>query len=126
MEPRRSRFGLSGGAERKSATVYDIRHAGHNNRFTVRGADGRPFLVHNCGQALAREIIDPQVQKIRQRYPVLLQVHDAVLALVPESEAEEGVAYVRECMSEAPIWWADIPIACEAGFGKTYGGIKKS
>lgn len=83
-------------------------------------------LLENLGQSLAREIIDPQVQKIRRRYPVLLQVHDAVLALVPETEAEEGVAYVRECMSEAPSWWSGIPIACEAGYGKTYGGIKKT
>jgi DNA polymerase I-like protein with 3'-5' exonuclease and polymerase domains len=126
MEPGRSGSGTYVSAEQSTEAVYDLRDCGGRNRFVVRGDDGRPFLVHNCGQALAREIIDPQVQAIRQRYPVVLQVHDAVLALVPESEAEEGTEFVRECMSQAPVWWTDIPIACEAGFGKTYGGIKKS
>ena len=104
--------------------VYDIVEAGPRNRFTVRGKDGKPFIVHNCCQHLARNIIAEQWLKIAKRYKVVLQVHDEVVALVPEDEAEEAANYMVEVMSTSPEWWPEIPLAAEASYGDSYGDAK--
>lgn len=38
--------------EYETSQVFDVLNAGPRNRFTVRGADKAPFLVHNCQGAL--------------------------------------------------------------------------
>lgn len=101
--------------------------------FTSYGgkAAGRKFLhggscLENLSQAMAREIIDPMITKIRKRYRAALQVHDSVLCPVPLAEADEAVAWIREIMSTPPTFWPDLPTACEVGWGMNYGSIKKS
>ena len=105
--------------------VYDIRNAGPNTRFVVRGTTG-PFIVHNCienvTQALARCIIGEQMLKIAKRYRVVLTVHDSVVACVREEEAVEAQAYIEACMRWTPAWAAGLPVNCESEVGKRYGG----
>lgn len=40
--------------------VYDIAQCGPRNRFVVRGRDGQPLIVHNCGAAYtdASEVVE--------------------------------------------------------------------
>lgn len=78
-------------------------------------------LTENICQALARCIIGEQLLRINRRYKVVLTVHDAVACVAPESEAEEAMAYVMECMRYVPSWADGIPLNCEAGYGKSYG-----
>lgn len=101
--------------------VYDIIESGPRNRFTVRGTDGNPFIVHNCCQHIARNIIAEQWLAISKRYPVVLQVHDEIVCVVPEAEAEEAKQFMIDVMSTSPEWWPDIPLAAEAGYAKNYG-----
>lgn len=104
--------------------VYDIVNAGPRTRFVVRGATG-PMIVHNCVenicQAVARQVVAEQMLRINKRYQVRLTVHDSVAVVVPESEAVEAKAFVEECMSWNPKWATGLPLACEAGMGKSYG-----
>lgn len=106
---------------RRNESVYDITNAGPNHRFTVRGKDGRPFLVHNCVQALARIIVMLQLLKISKRYTVPLTVHDSVVAIARVEESEEALAYIEECMRWIPKWAQGCPINCEAFVGANYG-----
>ena len=106
---------------RRNESVYDITNAGPNHRFTVRGKDGRPFLVHNCVQALARIIVMLQLLKIAKRYTVPLTVHDAVVVIAKEAEAQEALRYTEECMRWIPKWAHGCPINCEAFMGANYG-----
>jgi DNA polymerase len=78
-------------------------------------------LVENVVQALARIVVGEQMLKIQERYRVALTVHDAAVILVPESEKDEAMAYVIECMSVPPEWAKGLPVACEAKYGHSYG-----
>jgi DNA polymerase len=78
-------------------------------------------LVENVVQALARIVVGEQMLKIKERYPVVLTVHDAAVVLVKEDEKDEAEAFIVECMSTAPDWAEGLPVACEAKFAKSYG-----
>lgn len=78
-------------------------------------------LVENVCQALARCIIVEQMLRIAKKYRPVLTVHDAIACIAPEQEADEAMAYVMECMSWTPDWAEGLPVACEAGYGRSYG-----
>jgi hypothetical protein len=78
-------------------------------------------VVENLCQAIARCIIGEQMLKIAKRYKVVLTVHDAIACIVPEEEAQEGVAFVEQCMRWTPDWASGLPINCESGVAKSYG-----
>lgn len=75
----------------------------------------------NYTQGIARCIIAEQMLKIAKRYKVVLTVHDAIGCIAPIDEREEAVRYVEECMSWRPSWAAGLPLACESGWGASYG-----
>jgi DNA polymerase len=78
-------------------------------------------LVENVVQALARIIVGEQMLKINERYRVALTVHDAAVIVVHESEKDEALAYIVECMSTPPKWASGLPVTCEAKYAQTYG-----
>jgi len=51
-------------------------------------------------------------------------VHDELVAIIPEKEAKEGLAYMMDIMSTPPAWAADLPVACEGATAKYYGDAK--
>ncbi len=78
-------------------------------------------MVENIVQALARIIVGEQMLKIRERYRPVLTVHDAAVVVCPEKETDEAVAFITEVMSTPPSWASNLPVACEAKFGQSYG-----
>jgi len=78
-------------------------------------------LVENVVQALARIIVGEQMIIINERYRVCLTVHDAAVCIVKESELDEALKFITGVMSVPPSWAKGLPIACEAGYGKSYG-----
>ena len=78
-------------------------------------------VVENVVQALARIVVGQQMLKIKERYKVVLTVHDAAVCVVPEDEVEEAEAYIVEVMSTPPHWAKGLPVACEARHAKSYG-----
>lgn len=81
-------------------------------------------MVENIIQALAAIIIRQHMLAIRKRYPVVLQVHDEIVCVVPEAEQEEAKKFIEQCMTVAPLWAPGLPIACEVGSGPNYGEAK--
>jgi DNA polymerase I-like protein with 3'-5' exonuclease and polymerase domains len=81
-------------------------------------------VVENVTQAVARVVVTEQMTKIGRRYPVALQVHDEVVCVVPEDEAEACRDYMVAVMSTPPKWAPDLPVACEAEIGYSYGDAK--
>jgi DNA polymerase len=78
-------------------------------------------MVENITQAVARIVVAEQMTKIGRRYPVALQVHDEIVCVVPEAQADECKAFMMDVMSTAPKWAPDLPVACEADVGVNYG-----
>lgn len=77
----------------------------------VLGAEG-PFIVHNCVQALARDMLAEAMMRLEMAgYRVVLTVHDEIVA-----EAPHGFGSMKEfdrIMSEVPDWAEDFPVAVE-------------
>jgi DNA polymerase len=81
-------------------------------------------MVENITQAVARIVVAEQMTKIGRRYPVALQVHDEIVCVVPEAQADECKAFMMDVMSTPPKWAPDLPVACEADVGLNYGDAK--
>jgi DNA polymerase I-like protein with 3'-5' exonuclease and polymerase domains len=81
-------------------------------------------VVENITQAVARIVVSEQMAKIGRRYPVALQVHDEIVCVVPEEQADACKDYMVSVMSTPPKWAPDLPVACEADVGPNYGEAK--
>ena len=81
-------------------------------------------VTENIVQALARIVVSEQMAKIGERYPVVLQVHDEVIILVDEDQADAAEAYMMQVMSTPPIWAPDLPVSCESARGYNYAECK--
>jgi len=81
-------------------------------------------VVENITQAVARIVVSEQMTKIGRRYPVALQVHDEIVCVVDEEDAEDCKAFMVDVMSTPPKWALDLPVACEADIGPNYGEAK--
>lgn len=88
--------------------VYDLMNAGPRSRFVVRGPDRNPIIVHNCTQAVARDILAEALVKLhRAQYEVVGHVHDEILV------RGNDVDRVKSIMTEVPAWANGLPIAAE-------------
>jgi DNA polymerase len=81
-------------------------------------------VVENITQAVARIVVSEQMAKIGRRYPIALQVHDEIVCVVPEGQADACKDYMMSVMSTPPKWAPDLPVACEADVGPNYGEAK--
>ena len=77
--------------------------------------------VENICQGLARIVIGEQMLLVEKRHKVVMTVHDAIACVVPETDAVAAMAYVETCMKVRPKWALELPLNCEAGYGKSYG-----
>ena len=78
--------------------------------------------VENICQALARIVIANQMLMIARRYKVAMTVHDSVVVVAPQEEADEARSYVEQCMRIRPKWATALPLNCESKMGASYGG----
>jgi DNA polymerase len=96
----------------------------------IMGRNVIPEYIHpaktfqRCIQSLARDIIGDQLVAIAKRYTVVLTVHDEIVCLAKEDEVDDCVSYMTQCMTTAPSWCADLPLACEVGVGDNYMDAK--
>jgi hypothetical protein len=81
-------------------------------------------VVENVTQALARVVVTDQMLRISKRYKIALQVHDEVVVICDEDDAENCKAFVEKVMSTPPAWATGLPVACEADYGTSYGEVK--
>ena len=100
-------------SEAKSKFVYKSRRG----FISVWGGS----VVENIVQALARIIIGEQMLIVNRKYRPVLTVHDAIVNVVPEKEVDEAMKYITDTMSTPPDWAKDLPVACEAHHGYSYG-----
>ena len=77
--------------------------------------------VENICQGLARIVIGEQMLLVEKKHKVVMTVHDAIACVVPEKDAVAAMAYVETCMKVRPKWALELPLNCEAGYGKSYG-----
>ena len=81
-------------------------------------------ITENVVQAVARCVMTDGMLRIQKRYPCVLTVHDEVVALVPEAEAEEAETWLLAQMVKEPSYMPGIPLAAETGVAVRYGDAK--
>ena len=100
-----------------SEMVYDTKRG----KATIPNRIYGGKVVENVCQALARIIIGNQMLIIAKKYKVVMTVHDAIACIVPEDEVENAMEFVQLCMKLRPEWAPELPLNCEAGYGRSYG-----
>ena len=84
-----------------------------------------PKVVENLCQHASMQIVMWQTARIHQRYPVKLSVHDEAVCIVPDSEVDDCVAWMEDCLSTTPEWCkGKIPVVGEVEVGRSYGAAK--
>jgi hypothetical protein len=88
-------------------------------------------ICENLIQALARIQITDTMLKMRVTNPdwhCALQVHDELVYVAPDDEAEDCNKYLTHYISEQPTWAEDsrvmLPLDSDGGVGEVYGDIK--
>jgi DNA polymerase len=86
-------------------------------------------IVENCVQHLARNVIADCAlavanTAIGKHYPLANMVHDELVYVVKEEDAEEMLAVVQEIMRTPPSWWPELVTWSEGDIADTYGTAK--
>ena len=81
-------------------------------------------LANHVTQSTARVVMTDAMLRVQKRYPVVGTVHDELLCVVPESEAEEATKWVYEQMVVEPKWLPGIPLDADVGYNRRYGLAK--
>jgi DNA polymerase family A/3'-5' exonuclease len=96
--------------------------AGRPDMKPIHGAQ----MLENICQALARIIVVEQMAELMRRgHRIVLQVHDSIVLVVPEDQAEAVLAEVEEVMGTPPTWWPQLKVSSAGNYGKTYAEAKK-
>jgi DNA polymerase bacteriophage-type len=77
-------------------------------------------LYENLIQSMARDIVAYHLVEIAKLFRVLSTVHDEILVLVPESEADAALAQCIEIMRKPPAWCATLPLDAEGKHNRFY------
>lgn len=98
--------------------VYDLMNCGPRHQFVVRGADGHALIVHNCCQAVARDVMAENMPLIEAAgYEIVLSVHDELVCEAPD-RPEFNPEHLAALLCAPPPWAPDMPLAA-AGFEAT-------
>ena len=83
-------------------------------------------VVENLCQSLARIILMDHASEIRRvtGYRPKLNVHDELVYIVRENEAEAFLKEGVEIMHKSSDWCEDLPVAAEGAIGYSYGDCK--
>ncbi|WP_075881486.1 DNA polymerase [Vreelandella massiliensis] len=95
----------------------------YNGNFYTRLYGGK--CVENICQALSRIVLFDQMLDINRYVTqhdgrVVLNVHDEIIAIVPEATAERDFDKMLEIMKQPPAWCADLPLDAEGGTAREY------
>ena len=81
-----------------------------------------PRITENVVQALARLVITDQMLEIQAlpEVDIVLQVHDEIIAIGSEYNADATMNKIIEIMRTAPEWCQDLPLDAEGGVSQVY------
>lgn len=77
--------------------------------------------VENEDQAIARDVIAAGIKRaVREGIDVRLHVHDQIIGLAPERDAERQLKILVECMSEKNSWAKGLPLKASGHVSKVF------
>jgi hypothetical protein len=81
-------------------------------------------VTNNVTQAVARIVMTDGMLRVSKRYPVVGTVHDELLAVVPDEEANDAKTWVLAQMVMEPRYLPGIPLGADGGVHRRYGLAK--
>ena len=81
-------------------------------------------ITNNVTQALARIVMTDGMLRVDKRLPVAGTVHDELIAIAPQEEAENAKTWVLAQMTLPPKYMPGIPLAADGGVHRRYGLAK--
>lgn len=86
-------------------------------------------VVENCVQHLARQVIADAALSVARTdigkcYPLAHMVHDELVYVVRDVDAQEMLDTVQEIMRRPPEWWPELVTWSEGDIADTYGDAK--
>ena len=85
----------------------------------MRSPDGTAFIVSNCTQAIARDILVNGMFKAEAAgYPIIATVYDEILTEVPIGYGD--LKDFERLICELPSWAAGLPLTAGGWRGKRY------
>ena len=79
------------------------------------------LVLENITQGIARIVLTDAMLKMRaEGMRVVHQVHDEVLVVAREQNAERTYERMGKIMAESPKWAPDLPLKSEGGWDKSY------
>ena len=80
----------------------------------------------NLVQAIARDIVNDNAHEYNKRtgrWPCLC-VHDELVYVVKEEDAQKALDDLQEVMRTPPVWWPELIVWSEGDIGSSYGDAK--
>ena len=78
-------------------------------------------IYQSAVQGMARDLLrDAMFECEKEGFPIVLTVHDEILAEVQIPHAESALASITRIMSTAPAWAPGLPLAAEGWIGERY------
>ena len=81
-------------------------------------------VTNNVTQAVARIVMTDGMLRVSKRYPIVGTVHDELLALVRDEEANDAKTWVLAQMVMEPRYLPGIPLGADGGVHRRYGLAK--
>jgi hypothetical protein len=98
--------------------VFDILNCGPRHRFVVHG-NTEPFIVHNCVQGTARDLLAAAIIRAEARgWKVVFHCHDELVIEAPIGTISEQD--VLALLLEPPAWAAGLPLGGKVHSGPIY------
>jgi len=81
-------------------------------------------VTENIVQHLAREALCDMMLEIQKRYQIAHTVHDEVILVVDEDEAQAALEYMQQVMCGGVNWWPELITSSEGDIASDYGSAK--
>jgi DNA polymerase len=82
-------------------------------------------ITNNVVQGTARCVMADGMLRVSKKYPLAGTVHDELLAVVPQEEADFAKNWVLAQMTMEPKYLSGIPLSADGGAHRRYGLAKK-
>ena len=91
----------------------------------VMGDDQNPFIVSNCTQAVARDLLAEALVQIEETMPGCIRttVHDEILAMARDDDAKGLLFVMQTIMGSPPAWGAGLPLSSAGAIVERYGKL---
>jgi DNA polymerase len=82
-------------------------------------------LVENATQAVARDLLAEAIVQLERRHPgaALTTIHDEIIAMTEDGEADALLAAMKSIMSTPPEWGRGLPLSANGATTKRYGKL---